>query len=99
MVRPLSSPHPFGEIALRGLDQEMIVIAHETVGMAEPVKALNHRLQRHQAGGAIGIVFINNLASVAPGRDAVVRARVRCKDVLPLRQGIPMEFMVREMAL
>lgn len=52
------------------------MIADETVGMAEPVKALNHGLQGRQERGAIGIVFIDGLAGVAAASDVVDRAWV-----------------------
>jgi hypothetical protein len=42
--------------------------------MAEPVKALNHGLQGHQDGGAIGVILIDGLASVAAAGDVVESA-------------------------
>jgi hypothetical protein len=31
-------PHPFGQIAFESLDQEMVMIAHQAVGMTQPPK-------------------------------------------------------------
>ncbi len=49
------------------------MIAHQAIGTAAPVKALTHGLQGHREGMAIGIVFINGLASVAATRDMIGR--------------------------
>jgi hypothetical protein len=75
-IAPIKLAHALRQIAIGSLDQQVVVIAHETVGMAEPVKAADHGLQGHQEGGAIGVIPINGLASVAAGGDVVDRARV-----------------------
>ncbi len=52
------------------------MIAHQAIGMAAPVKAPTHGLQGHQESMAIGIVFINGLASVAATRDMISRTGI-----------------------
>jgi hypothetical protein len=37
-VDPVQLPHALGEIAVRGFDQEMIVVVHQTIGMHRPVE-------------------------------------------------------------
>ena len=41
-------PHPAGEIRLGCLDQQMIVIVHQTVGMAKPSKPADHLTEHSQ---------------------------------------------------
>jgi hypothetical protein len=36
-VDPVQLPHALGEIAVRGFDQEMRVVVHQTIGMHRPV--------------------------------------------------------------
>jgi hypothetical protein len=48
--------HPPGKVGLRGLDQQMVVIAHEAVGMAEPVDSLYHKAQDVKKCFVIGSV-------------------------------------------
>lgn len=47
-VNPVQLPHPKGEIPLRGLDEQMVMIFHEAVGVTEPVVASIHLVQKIQ---------------------------------------------------
>lgn len=47
-VDPVELPHPAGEIRLRRLNQQMIVIVHQTIGMAQPPEAADHLAEDRQ---------------------------------------------------
>jgi hypothetical protein len=66
--------HPLGDLCLKGFDNQMIMVAHQTVRMAEPVKAVNDLLQTFQEGVAIPIVIDNIFSGVAAGRHRVNRS-------------------------
>ena len=55
-VNPVQLPHPQGEIPLRGLDEQMVMIFHEAVGVTEPVVASIHLVQEAQEGLPVVIV-------------------------------------------
>ena len=58
--------HPLGKVRFRCFDDEVIVVVHQTVRMAEPVQAVNDLLQAFQEGVAIPIVIENIFSGVAP---------------------------------
>ena len=41
-INTIEVPHASTEIPLKCLNQQVIVIVHETVGVAEPVEPFNH---------------------------------------------------------
>jgi len=56
---------------LRGLDQDMIVIGHEAVGMADPIVPLFDVLDGVQEVLTVGVVFEDGLLFIASGGDVV----------------------------
>ena len=58
-------PHTQREIAVRRLDQEMIVVVHQAVGMTEPVIPFIDMLERVQKVDAVLVVFENGLLFIA----------------------------------
>src|SRR5574341_899526 len=66
--------HSFREVSLRGLNDQVIVVVHQTVGVAKPVEAVNDFAQALQEGFAISIVIENVFSGVAPRRHMIDRA-------------------------
>ena len=42
-IDAIQLPHPRGQIALGRLDEQVVVVVHQTVGMAQPLGARHHR--------------------------------------------------------
>jgi len=55
-VNPVQLPHPDRQIPLRGLDEQMVMIFHEAVGVTEPVVASIHLVQEIQEGLPVLII-------------------------------------------
>ncbi len=68
--------HPFGEIAIGSLDHQMIMVAHQAIGVAEPVKALSDMSQRAEEELAVGVVFEDRPLLIAAGSDVIEGAVV-----------------------
>jgi hypothetical protein len=65
---------PMERFCSRRLDQQMVVIGHQAVGVADPVIAAHHARQRAQKQLAVGIGEKYFLARVAPARQMINRA-------------------------
>jgi len=55
-VDPVKLSHAPGKVSLRGLDEEVVVVIHEAVGVAAEAVASNHLSQDPEEGKAIVIV-------------------------------------------
>src|SRR2546425_8503175 len=75
-VDPVELPHPGGEIPLRGLQQQMVMVAHQTVGMAPPVIAYHSLFQDGEKRLPILLVEVDSLAGIAAGGDVVEGAGI-----------------------
>src|SRR6266508_1528595 len=64
-------PHTQGEIAVRRLDQEVIVVVHHAVCMTEPVISFIDMLKRVQEVDAVLVVFENCLLFIAAGSNVI----------------------------
>jgi hypothetical protein len=60
-------PHTEGEIAVRRLDQEVIVVVHQAVGVADPIVAFVHMLEGVQKIDPVLVALENRLSLVTPG--------------------------------
>lgn len=75
-IEPLAAdavelPHGARELGVGGLQQQVIMIAHQTVGMAEGMVALHDGGEDRQETLAVGVVGDDRLAPVASGRDVI----------------------------
>src|ERR671918_2168162 len=59
--------HPLGKIRLGRLDQQMIVVAHQAIGMTAPIKASDHLSQHTKKHRPVGIIQSDVLPGVASG--------------------------------
>jgi hypothetical protein len=72
-IHSVELAHPFREIAIRRLNQQMIVIPHQAVGVTQPVEILDHRSQDIQKSMTVFVVFEERLLAVTPRRNVVER--------------------------
>jgi predicted ribosome-associated RNA-binding protein Tma20 len=70
-INPVQLPHAQGKITIWRLDQEVIVVVHHAVGMAEPVIPLINMLESVQEVDAVLVVFENGLLFISAGGDVI----------------------------
>ena len=75
-VHTVQLPHAEGEVPVGGLDEEMVVIVHEAIGMADPVVAFVDMLERPEKVLTVLIVLEDGLLLVAAGGHMVDSAGV-----------------------
>ena len=66
-VDPVQLPHALGEIAVRGFDQEMIVVVHQTIGMHCLVKVEDDLWQHAQKQTPVLLAQENRLPPIPAG--------------------------------
>ncbi|WP_245778800.1 hypothetical protein, partial [Dokdonella immobilis] len=71
---PVQLTHTLGQCRIAGFDQQMVVIAHQAVGMARPLEPLADLTQHLEEHRPIGIVDIDVLASITTRGDVIQRA-------------------------
>lgn len=64
-INPVKLSHAEGKVAIGGFDQEMIVVAHEAVGVAQPVISFVDMLKGVEEVLAVLVVFEDSLFFVA----------------------------------
>ena len=70
-VNAVYLPHADRKVPVGGLDEEMIMVGHEALGVADPVVALVDVLKGVQKVQAILVILENRLFLVAAGRDVI----------------------------
>ena len=60
-------PHAEGKVAVGGLDEKMVMVGHEAVGMTDPVVAFVDVLDGIQEVLAVGVILENGLLLVSAG--------------------------------
>ena len=68
--------HAAGQIRLLGLNDEVVVVGHEAVAMAEPVGVLSNRLQEIEKSLSVEVISENGMTGIAAGGDVVKGTRV-----------------------
>ena len=75
-VDAIQLPHARGQVTLRGFQQQVIMIAHETVAMTPPVIPITQLAQQLQERAEVLSIGVDTLPRIAPGGDVVQRARI-----------------------
>ena len=70
-IDPVQLPHSQGEVAVRCLDQKVIVVVHHAVGVANPIVSLINVLERVQEVDAVLVVFEDGLLFIAARGDVI----------------------------
>jgi hypothetical protein len=70
-VYPIELPHSFGQVSIRRFNNQMIVIVHQAIGMADPVKPLVDLSERIQEKFTITVMLEDRLALVAARCDMI----------------------------
>ena len=69
-------PHAEGKVSVRRFNQQMIVVVHETVGVADPIVAFIDVLKGVQEVNTILVVFEDGLFLIAAGGDVINSAGI-----------------------
>jgi len=64
-------PHAEGEITVRRLDEEMVMVGHQAIGVAYPVVALVDVLECIKKSVPIVVVFENGFLFISPRCDMI----------------------------
>ena len=72
-VLAIEITHPSGKVGIWSLNQNVIVIAHQTIRVTDPVHTLAYVTKQPKKRLPIIISFVDVLASVTPGRDVIKR--------------------------
>jgi hypothetical protein len=64
-------PHAFREVAVGSLYDQVVVVVHETVGVAEPVEPLVDLMKYFKKGLSVLVVLIDSLPGIAAGSDMI----------------------------
>jgi hypothetical protein len=75
-VDAIQLTHPQGEISLRRLDKQMIMIVHQAVGMADPVIAFIDMSEDNDEGFPVALVLEDILLLVPSGSNVIDGARI-----------------------
>jgi hypothetical protein len=70
-IDPINMAHALGQIARQGLDHQMIVVRHQTVGVTHPLYPTTDLSQDIQKGLSVAIVQGNIRPTMATGGDMV----------------------------
>jgi hypothetical protein len=70
-IDAIELPHSPAEIALRGLNEQMIVIIHQAIGMAQPVVPGYYGSEDVKKEQPILVVTEDGTAGISPGGDMV----------------------------
>ena len=73
-VDAIEKLHPTRQVGIRRLDEQVIVVAHQAVGMADPAVPHNHIAQHLQKPVAILIVEEDSLQRVAKSSNSSCEA-------------------------
>src|SRR3972149_40239 len=72
-VEAVEMAHSLREVSLRCFDYQVIVVVHQTVGVAQPVKTVDHLAHDLQERFAIAIVIEDIFSGVTSGGHMVNR--------------------------
>jgi hypothetical protein len=75
-VNAVQLPHAEREVSIRCFYEQVEMVGHETVGVADPVVTFIHVLKGIEEVGAILIVFEDGFLLIAAGSDVVYGARI-----------------------
>jgi hypothetical protein len=70
-VDPIDVAHALGQIACRGLDYQMIVVRHQTVGITHPLHPTADLLQDLEESLSVTMVQVNIRPAIAKGGNMV----------------------------
>jgi len=75
-VHPVQMSHPTGQIGIGSLDEQMVVVLHQAVGVTSPVESSNDVPENLQKGEPILVVEKDRLSRIPASRDVIHRARI-----------------------
>ncbi len=70
-IDAIELPHPGGQPSVEGLHHQMVMIVHQTVGIAPPAPLRAHLPDQRQERLPIHFIAVDLLARIAPGSQVV----------------------------
>ena len=70
-IPPIQLSHTEREIRCRRFKQQMIVIVHQTIGMAAPAEAIDHMSGERQKRGSVLVIRGSVLPGITTTRDMI----------------------------
>lgn len=74
-IDPIELAHALGKIAVGRLGQQMVVVVHQTPGVAKPVEVSDDLREGDQKNARVFVALEDVLASITPRGDVVERVR------------------------
>jgi len=93
-VGPLEPPHPRYQVRLRGLQQQVIVVAHQYVRLGAPTGSLARLAQRAQEFTTVLVIQDNRLTTV-PAAHPMIHRSGRFNSRLPRHRPTPYRNLFR----
>ena len=75
-IHAVQLPHPDREVAVRRFNKEVIVVVHQTVGVADPIVSLVDVLEGVQEVDPVLVALENGLLFITPGGDVINSAGI-----------------------
>jgi len=75
-VNSIQLTHAHGEVPIRGFNDEMKVVIHKAIGMAEPMVAFVDFVENEEKVLTILVILVNRLLFISPGGDMIHSARI-----------------------
>ena len=73
-IDPIQLAHPFREVAVRGLNHQVVLVTHQTIGKASPIECCDNLSEDLQELRSVRIIFVDGFPAVASGGDMLERA-------------------------
>ena len=81
--------HASRQIGLGCLDQQVIVVVHEAVSVAEPVEAADDKAGKVEKGAPVSVVAEDAMAGIPPGSNMVKSAWILRAEWTSHERSIP----------
>ncbi len=70
-VAPIQAAHPLAEVPFRGFDQQMVMIAHQTLGITPPLLLLHFLAEQRQESTTVSVIERDSLPPIATSGDMI----------------------------
>ena len=74
-IDPVEPPHAGGKIGFGSFDHQVVMVVHQTIGIAAPALLVDLAAEQGEEPGTVRVVEEDVLAGIAPGRQVVDGAR------------------------
>lgn len=75
-IAAVQSPHAATQIGFGRIEQQVVVIAHQAVGITTPLLLEDFLPEEGEKAIAVGVIEEDRLLGIAPRRDMMERSRI-----------------------